>query len=173
MKPLPKSLDDVILTNNTIAHVSRLDLIDDPFIQHKQISSTTSKLLKNFHYAKSSKLLYDLLVNYLPFYLSKFIIMKTYKKVDITFSNVPGPKEFLYYCGSKVLDMTPVFTSGFTHTFLGVISYGGHFKVITSIDASLNKNPSDFSKIIENELHEIKQRFENFEEDHYLKQKEK
>ncbi len=142
----------------------KIKLIEDPIKENYAVSKSLKDLLRNFNYVKTGKIISDLLTDYMPFYISKKILMGTYSKVDLTVSNVPGPRDPIYYAGCKVLDMVPMFKSGFIQTFIGINSYLGKFRIIYAMDCSIEEDPNLFISIFENELKMIKERVDNGEE---------
>ncbi len=152
MSTLPKNLDEVKITNNSTGTIASIPLIDDVVTNCKTISTNLAKTLRNVYFARASKWVVDKMYHHLPFYLSRYIILDVYKSLDLTISNVPGPKEHLIYAGCKVLDLTPMFTTGFVHTFLGVISYGNSFKFIMAYDKTMKLDPCEFIKYVQTEM---------------------
>jgi len=163
LKPIPKSVDDIVMTNNSAGIIMKIKLIEDPIKENYAIAKSLRELLRNFNYVKAGKIISDLLSDYMPFYISKKILMGTYSKVDLTVSNVPGPREAIYYAGCKVLDMVPMFKAGFIQTFIGINSYLGKFRIIYAMDCSIEEDPNLFISIFENELRMIKERVDNGE----------
>ncbi len=163
LKPIPRSLDDIVITNNSAGIIMKIKLIEDPIKENHVVSRSLKDLLRNFYYVKTGKMISDLLNDYLPFYLSNKVIMDTYRRVDLTISNVPGPKDPIYYAGCKVLDMVPMFKSGFIQTFIGINSYLGKFRIIYAMDCSIEEDPDLFISIFQNELEMIKERVDNSE----------
>jgi hypothetical protein len=158
MKPVPNNLESIIITNDSAGSAHELKLIDCVTSQSKSISRWLHKLLRNFFYAKTCKIMADRMWLHLPFYLARKIILDTYQKLDITMSNVPGPKEHLIYNGCKVLDMIPLFTPGFIQTFIGVLSYAGSFKITMVHDTSMERDPQEFMKYMTEELELLKRK---------------
>jgi hypothetical protein len=158
MKPVPKGLEDIIINNDAAGNAVNIKLIEDVITESKPISRKMSKLLRNFPWAKTNKVMADLMWHYLPFYVARWIVLNVYRKLDLTMSNVPGPREALTYNGHKVLDMIPLFTPGFVQTFIGIMSYAGSFKLTLVNDSSLDIDPNDFMKFLVDELHLLKSR---------------
>jgi hypothetical protein len=152
MKPLPKNLDEVNITNNSAGTGVTVKLIDDVITEGKIISKHLAETLRNVYFAQASKWVLDKMWNHMPFYLTRHIVLDVYKAFDITLSNVPGPKEQLVYGGSKVLDLIPLLTTGFVHVVLGVVSYSDTFKFILSYDTSLQQDPSIFIDYLDREM---------------------
>jgi hypothetical protein len=152
MKPLPKSLDDVNITNNSAGTGVTVKLIDDVITEGKIISQHLSKTLRNVYFAQASKWVVDRMWNHMPFYLTRHIVLDVYRSYDITVSNVPGPRENLIYGGSKVLDLIPLLTTGFVHAVLGVVSYSDTFKFVLSYDTTLPQDPCKFIDYLDREM---------------------
>ena len=155
MKPLPKSLEEVNITNNTTGTGVIIKLIDDVFTESKYISKQLGGFLRNPHYANALQWSTDRMFSHLPFNTARSLIHDAYKAYDITMSNVPGPKVNLIYAGSKVEDLIAIFTTGFTHVFLMVMSYGGSFKFNLTYDSSLGLDPNVFMSFIHDEMENI------------------
>jgi hypothetical protein len=160
MKPLPKSLDEIVITNNSGGFGIKISLIDDILKEGKKISNSLRVILRNLNHLIAGKWMIDRMWYHMPFYTVRNILLEKYKMFDITLSNVPGPRTQLKYSGCNVLDVIPLFTPGFTHAFLGVISYGGEFKFTLTFDKSLDKDPNILINYMIEELKYLAEKLE-------------
>jgi hypothetical protein len=166
----PINSNDVELTNNSSGVACELNLIDDPFKDCKIISKEFGRNVRNIYLFKFIKLISDFMNMYLPSVITKKIIQNINKEVDINFSNVPGPKDPLFYDGHKLLEIIPFSTPGFTHSFIGIFSYYGHFRTMICLDKNLDLDPQVISDYLTNELNDILVRHEkntNYEKEIY------
>ena len=161
---LPKNLDNFDLCNNTTGLGNKIKLVDDEKEEIEIVSHDFGKVTRNVYLAKATKKLTDVMFNYLPYYIARLVIKNFCNNCDITISNVPGPRENLVYCGSKVLDIIPITTTGFSHVFTGILSYSGHFRIIVCFDKSLQLDPNQFLKCIDHELKKFSENHRNYAE---------
>lgn len=161
LKTLPKSIEEVEITNNTSGVCCKVQLIDNVKTEGEKISRALLSFLKNFCYIFTSKVIADSLFYYLPFYIAKKIMIISYKKMDLTVSNVPGPREPLYYSNCKVLDLIPFITPGFCPAFISIISYGKQFRMVINYDSVIEYNPHDLLDFILEEMKDLKLEIES------------
>lgn len=156
MKPVPKNLEGIRIFNDSTGNALEINLIDCVHSESKSISSRLRKLLRDVLYIKALKILSDRLILHLPFFIARKFVLGVYQKLDITLSNVPGPREHLIYDGCKVLDLIPLFTPGFVQTLIGVLSYAGSFTITMVHDTSLQRDPQEFLRYMTEELETLK-----------------
>lgn len=151
-RKIPEFLEDIQITNDSTGVGANLTLIHDPIAECKLIHNEFASYVRNVPMVVISKFLNDLVHRYMPFYLSRYIIKTSLRNMDLTFSNVAGPLEHLYYAGSKLIEMIPFFTTGHCYTFIGVISYHGKFRLNITVDRVLEMDPTVLMDFVEKEL---------------------
>jgi hypothetical protein len=158
-RSIPKNIEDIEITNNSSGIGCELILIDDPIKESHIISKEFSYHARNIPLAKSVKIMMDFMYLYLPFYLSKYLVKDTGKNFDFTISNVPGPRNNLYYSGCKIIDMIPFITPGVTSSFIGIITYSGKFRFSICFDSVLGTDPELVLKYVAEEFLLLKNSF--------------
>lgn len=154
-RKIPESLHDIRITNDATGIACNLNLIQDPIKDCKIIHKEYANNVRSLPMVMAIKKLMDLLHRYSPFYLTKFIIKQASQNFDITFSNVAGPLQHLYYAGSRLTEMFPFFTTGFTYAFIAIYSYRGKFRLNITLDNALNLDPNLLLKYLYIELEHI------------------
>jgi hypothetical protein len=159
-RPLPKDITEIKVTNDSTGIACELYLHDDPITEAKSISEEFKKHVRNIPMANMNKLFMDFLVYYFPAYLVKFIFRTASKNFDITYSNIPGPRQAVYYDGYKLLETFPIFTTGFGSSFIAINSYNGMFRITITFDKSLEQNPNDLLQIFLKELEYVRDNYD-------------
>lgn len=154
--PLPKTMEDIRISNNTAGSGARIQMVKDPIKECKTISKKFGLAARDVFYVMTNKMLYDFLLTYFPFYLTKAIFLHVNKSFDFFFSNLPGPRDHLVYNGNKLEEFLGAFTPGFSHAFVGLMSYSGIFRIMVVLDSCLEIEPGQFLDYIVEELRLIK-----------------
>jgi hypothetical protein len=102
-RPLPKDAADIKINNDSTGIACELYLHDDPITEAKAISEHFKNHVRNIPMANSNKLFLGLMASYFPVYLSKHIFRTSSKNFDTTYTNLPGPRQPVYYDGFKLL----------------------------------------------------------------------
>lgn len=153
-----KSIKDLNLANNTSGVACKLALINKPLEEYHLIHNEY-KQVRNVPIVTACKICLDSLYTFMPFYLAEYIIKSCSRNFDITFSNVPGPKEHLFYGGCKMNQMIPFITTGLTKAFVAIISYHGEIRINITFDNVLGLDASEFKAFINTEIENLKKEF--------------
>lgn len=156
-RKVPKSLNDIHIGNDSTAVGCRLTLISDPKTEAKIIHNEFKSHVRNIPFITSTKYLTDIIMKFLPDYLSKLIIRTASSRIDFTISNVPGPRRSLFYAGGRVKELMAFTTPGFFSSFLGVFSYDGTFRCIATFDKALGIDADEFMNHIQKEIDLIRE----------------
>ena len=147
---LPKGINDICITNNTGGVAVGVKLIDSVKKDSHIISMSLHKSVRNMLVTNIYKKIVDFLYVNLPHYVSRLITSFSIKNYDISISNVPGPKEPLYYKGCKIEEMICMMTPLFFTSFFGIVSYNESFTITMTFDKNLDIN----EKVLERYIHE-------------------
>lgn len=155
-KFFPQKREDLIINNSTTGLCCELILINDVVKDCYVIKKEFQNHIRNPMLVKFSRILADLMVKTCPHYLSLWVVKFVSINMDITLSNVPGPKEILRFGDCKMKDMIPCFTPGMMNTFIGTMTYAGHFRMTIAMDNCLKIDLKNFMSYVENELNHLK-----------------
>lgn len=170
MVPIPKRKEDIQINNNTSGFGAKLEFVSNPLKDYPKIVRGYGYYVNDYSLTYCQKLITDWLFYFVPFYWAKNISFYIFKWYDLVNTNVPGCNTMLQYGESTVIDMFPMLTPGFKPSFFVFFSYCGKFRVVVSIDHTLNINPKDVVKKIEEEVDYCVQSMKNGDNE---KEKEK
>lgn len=158
-KGVPETPDEIEINNTSNAAYNEMTLIKDLSQGKRKIQEDFSKLIK--HPALSSTLMNvtKLLLEFFPLELVHKLQDKFYSNIDLQFTNVPGPKETLYWDGCKVTDIIPLVSTSRTKTAVVVISYIDKFKFYVVCDQNSKINRDVFVNLMEQTLDEIADKY--------------
>lgn len=151
-RKLPKTLKDIRIVNDSTAVGCKIHLVSDPIKECHLIHDEFKGNVRNIPFIMLTKFLTDFVFKFFPDYLSKNIVRNASKSFDFTISNVPGPKNALYYAGGKIDEMMAFTSPGFFSSFIGVFSYNGTFRFLFCFDEILGINVNEFKNFIEREV---------------------
>jgi hypothetical protein len=137
-----------------------LDLIDSVSLECQGLSKKLGKNVRAIPSIIVQKFLSDSIYTYLPHFIAKWIVSTSIKNIDMSISNVAGPRESLIYNGVKMTDLICMTTPGFFTTFIGIISYDGGFTMTLCVDKALGIDEKEFWGFIRNEMLELKEKCE-------------
>jgi NRPS condensation-like uncharacterized protein len=160
-RKIPKTLEEIKICNDTTAIACELHLIDDPLHECHKISKEMKQNVRNIPMTKVLKYISDGNSMFLPYHLTKLIVSTAMNNIDITISNVPGPRETLYYSGYKCHEMIPLFTPGIGPAFIAIYSMAGSFRITIVYDKVLGINPNDLLELFIKEIDYLKEQYEN------------
>jgi hypothetical protein len=156
---IPKSIEEVEIYNKSGGIFLELPLIESVEKESPIIHKILIKELKDIFNASCSNILFRLMVEFLPYEVLNYISDMTLNKVDLIHSNLPGPMNYLYFSGSKVVDILPLISNGRAKVVLPVFSYHRKFRVFVAYDESVGLDPKEILKTIENEFDEIERKY--------------
>jgi hypothetical protein len=159
-RAIPKDISQLQITNDSTGIACELTLHDDPIEKCKVISSEFKNHVRNIPMANVTKLFINFVTCHLPVYITRLIFTTASKNFDITYTNVPGPKEAVYYGGSKMHELIPIFTSGFGPAFIAINSYNGIFRVSITYDKSLEQDPDLLLQLFLKELEYVRDNYD-------------
>jgi NRPS condensation-like uncharacterized protein len=151
-RKIPKTFKDIKILNDSTAVGCKIDLISDPIKECHIINNEFKNNLRNIPFITLTKLLSDLIFKFFPDYLSKKIVRSASRSFDFTISNVPGPKNALYYADGKISEMMAFTSPGYISSFVGVFSYNGTFRFLFCFDEILGINVTEFKNYVEREI---------------------
>lgn len=148
----PKTIEEIMITNDSTAIGCKIDLIENPLENCLIIREEFSKHVRNPYLFLFTKILIDSFFKFLPCYVMKEIILANSRGIDFTISNVPGPKSALYYSGCKVRELICFTSTGFLSSFLAVFSYNGTYRFVICFDEALDLDIEEYKRIILKEV---------------------
>lgn len=154
-KGMPHSIEQVQLSNKAQGFMISLPLIDNFEIGCKHMSKTVNKDLKISPLCSAGFNTQHILGEFVPQELFNWFSCECLKTLDMIFSNVPGPTDYLFYGGSKVTELTPYVTAGRAKVFMGVVTYRKQFKFMISHDTILEVHPNEVVQAIEKIIEEL------------------
>jgi hypothetical protein len=162
MRSFPMTIEEInsTITNNSSGVAVEMYMIDDPVKECKVIAKEYHVHVRNVYMNKFIKFLSDFMNTCLPVYLTKFLVGNSIKNFDVIFSNVPGPKNEIFYGDSKLLDMIPFSTPGYFNAFIGLITYAGRFRMMMVFDKNLEVDPKIILNYYDAELKSLINKFE-------------
>lgn len=160
-RQIPKTIDDIKITNDTTAIACELHLIDDPISDCHKIHNEMKANVRNIPMTKVVKYITDGNSMFMPYYISKWVINKAMKNFDLFVSNVPGPRTKLDYAGFTCHEMIPLFTPGIGPAFIAIYSMAGSFRLTIVYDKILGIDPNDLMNYFLKEIDFIREQFEN------------
>jgi len=149
---LPKNFKDIRIVNDSSAVGCKIDIIDDPIKDCLKIHKEFKEHVRNIPFITLTKFLTDIVFKFFPDYLTKLIIRNASRNFDFTISNVPGPKNALFYGEGKILELMAFTSPGYFSSFIGIFSYNGEFRYLFCFDEVLGINVKEFKKFIEKEI---------------------
>lgn len=173
MVPIPKRREDILISNNTSGFGAKLEFVSDPLRDYPKIVRGYGHYVNDYSLSYCQKIITDWLFYYTPFYCARNLSFFIFRCYDLVNSNVPGSKEKLQYGESTVIDMFPMLTPGFKPSFFVFFSYCENFRVVVSTDHTLNINPKDIVKKIEEEVEYCVNNMKHFTRKEREKEKDK
>lgn len=153
LKIFPNNIKDIKVDNSSIGIILQFSTIKDSLFDNiKTIKNETSAYLKDIFYVLNNIYLNWGLSSLLPHTLLNYIFVKESRSVEFITSNVPLPKEPLYYNSFKCIEMLPYITSGFGNIFMVCVSYNQKFSFLFSFNESVPLDPSDVIEEFKKEL---------------------
>lgn len=162
IKSFPDHKDKVVLNNTTTGLPCELKLIDNIPTECKIIKKEFLNNIRNPMKVKVQNWIISIMFKICPHYFSIWVCKFTSSLMDLTLSNVPGPREYLTFGGYKLLAIIPLLTPGLMKIFVGTMSYAGKFVMTLAIDDCLNISAKEFMNYVENELEELRINYDNF-----------
>lgn len=159
MRGLPTSVNDVLISNNTIGFSIKLPLINNSLTDSYNIRKKLSESFRDIAYLKSLELMFKAVIFFLPEELSKRLFNKTIRDCDMVISNVPGPKKSVFYNDIELVEYIPFLTTGMQSNFFTIASYNNKFRFCFNVNEGVELNPWEVTKFIENEFDFVLENF--------------
>lgn len=136
------------LNNNALGVQIKLPLIDE--LNNSTINTIQSILNKQIvsqkFIAYGIVSIVNFLTSILPIHYIKVGVESSAKKIDLLFSNLPGPQKTLYLNGCKIENIMPFASTGIQKGFIILYSYNGKINIMCNFDEGQNINPQEFKK---------------------------
>lgn len=158
LRGFPKKLKDLEIKNDSMGMILRLRVVEDVISECKLVSKEFKASLKDLGAISAAKFVIFILIMFFPVKLFKLVAASSSKDTDFMFSNVPGPKEKLFYNGNECDNLCPYLSSGFYSTFTACFTYNGIINFIFSYSNSLLIEPELFKSYFIEEFDYLKQK---------------
>lgn len=155
LKGIPESLDKIEINNRTNGIYLELGLISDIAKEKKILQENFSNFIKAPGVASAILSIANFMIEFLPLEIMQLIANRFFGNVDFITTNVPGPREPLFYYGSKVTEIIPVLSTTGIKTAIPVFSYNDKFRFLVSTDETAKINRDEFVAVIEQTLDEM------------------
>jgi len=156
LKGIPMSSEQIEINNSTNAIYLELGFIDDLKTGKKFLQEKFSKYIKASGVGSAMFSIVKFMLEFMPLEIFQLLIINQfYKNVDFLPTNIPGPREPLYYYGSKVTDIIPVASTSVIKTNVMIFSYINKFRFIVCTDETAKLDRDEFMELIEQTLEEI------------------
>lgn len=152
IKDIPKSTEDVEISNDILGAIVPLKRIDNILHHYKCVSEETKKTVKNALSTNSSKYLFRLVYEFVPYDFQKEITKNVADNVDLAVSNLPGPAKQVSYSNCKVEDILPVMSVAYGKAFLIVATYNDKVRIVVNLENKLDIDVNLLANTIEEEL---------------------
>lgn len=156
-KGVPKSEKELKVKNQVNGVFLNLPLIDDIKKDAKKISKASQTAIRNSGFSTSLVRIGEVLNEFLPLQHVHRLGMNMAVNFDATISNLPGPVVPIYFNGCKVTQMCPIISSHNVSSFMPVITYDKHFRILYTITEELNYHPKELLDIIDNVLNKFEE----------------
>lgn len=155
VKNTPKSTSEVQMQIDILGAITVLKRIDDPLKYYDLISKETRYTIKNHYNTSASRYLFSLCNQFLPYSIHRKMVKHVANTVDLSISNLPGPRREMSYCNSKLEEIIPFISMGIGKAFIIIGTYNGKVRIITNVDAALKINVEMLTKYIEDEINTV------------------
>jgi len=155
LKGIPESRDKIEINNKTNAIFLELGLISNLVDGKKTIRENFTNFIKAPGVAASIYSLSNFFNEFFPLEFIHLVANIFFSNADFMCTNVPGPREPLYYAGSLVTDIIPIVSSSGIKTTFIIFSYNNKFRFNVCSDEKAKLNRDEFVSIMENKLEEI------------------
>ena len=129
-----------------------MKLISDFIKEGEVIKKAMNKYLKNmFRHIAMQHIIFVLQTILPAFCMNSYIEMMS-EKIDLFFSNIPGPKKPIYCAGNKIECIIPVANVDHNRFFNAVVTYDGQFSICTLKSKVIDIDSDQFSNYIDEEI---------------------
>lgn len=155
MKGIPETENHIEINNSTNAVYNELSLIKNLALEKGSIREDFSKHLKDPAISATMMNISNLTLEFFPLEIIHYLGNIFFKNVDFLTTNVPGPRETIYWDGCKVTDIIALLSSSRIKTAIPIISYVDTFKFFVVTDENCKLDRDEFIKVMEQTLEEI------------------
>lgn len=158
VKKIPKSTSDVRIANDIFGAILPLRRLRSENITKDDcevISHETKKTIKNNLNTISTRYLFTLMNEFLPYKIQREMTRKVNDSIDVGISNMPGPAKQIFYNGFKVNDIVTSLTLGFGKAFLIIETYYNQVRISVNLDSNLGIDVFKLAKFIDHEIQNL------------------
>lgn len=158
-REIPEEIKDLSVGNESTGTLLGIPLVNDPLDlkEVESVTKNTNKYVRNLSYIYSV----NILLNYMSTFWNKWLFYKAFTELsntDFVISNLPGPKNSLFFKGNNITDIIVLSSTGLTQNFFGSVSYNNKIRILCGIDNSTKRKAADIIRNIEEVMMDIYER---------------
>jgi hypothetical protein len=148
-KGIPKTVEESKVTNLTGITETHLIPETDILMNAKKVSKVLKADVANTMKPILRKIFSSFFHQIVPNFLYDFATDQMLHFIDLTISNVPGPRKTLMLNGMEVTDLIPIANPGRLFAFLPIVTYNNRLSVCFCVDKTVEIDPSQIISIID------------------------